>query len=549
MAFYINTNPDTVLFNDQAGSKTVVLGTNGTVQVEELLDWAESELVVSNVMAISDTDGERNTDVINVFETGLSFAARSAISYRALEFPGILGWYLPSRNQMDSVVANNAQLGLFPLSAANYWTSTEDSTANGVRAWSISSTGTQTSTSKGTLYNVRPIREIRYSETLPPFLVGQDLSYGIVYEIDTLNKVIYIVSKVDVAAVIWGTGTVVSNANFASSITITVKANATPSGRSGAITLTLQQDADISSVIAISQTEGAIVPIEVTDENVPIVSASDTVLLSDVISNMMVGSINEQNYDFGMPQWEAVLLGKRLIQEMGYNGVNEVRFYEVRITEANKVIPPIDFVDYISVSLPTEEGYLIPLFYNNELNISFQFVLDSDGNIVTDDEGYPIKTQGSRRDPETLTLGNPTPRYDGDACNRSRIYRYRGLPGITGGQRSFSGTYHYDRDAGEFLLDGVAEEFETVVIAYISDPILAERNPARISIQKFYQNALENGIYYNYIKKMRTVPQSEKARARHEYYNEFRIAKRRARIKPKEIIQKLASDIGFNKTL
>lgn len=549
MANYLSANPTSILFNYESGSQSISLGTNGTVVVAEDLDWIKTELILTNFQAISDTDGIRNTDVINSFETGLSFAAKSAIDYRATSFPGIIIWYLPSKNQMASLVANNGQLGAFPLAAANYWTSTEDSTANGADAWSISLGGILSATSKGTSYAVRPILEISYSETVPPHSVGQDLSYGIVYEIDSLNKIMYVASKEDLTAVIWGVGTVITNADFASSLTIEALVNATPLTRSGEVTISLEEDTTISSIIEVDQSETAVVPTEVTDDNIPIVSASNTVLLEEVVKNMMLYSVDDQSYAANMDQWAAVLYGKRTIQEMGYSGINEVRFYEGNITSANKVIPPIDFVDYISVSLPTDEGYLIPLFYNNNLNISFQFITDDNGNIITDKEGYPIKAQGTRRDPETNSLNNPTPVFSGDACNQSRIYRYKGLPGMTGGQRSFTGTYHYDRDAGEFLLDGVPLEFTTVVIAYISDPILAERNPARISVNKFYQNALETGIYYRYIERMRNVPLSEKARARREYYNEFRIAKRRARIKPMEIIQKLASDIGFNKTL
>ena len=135
------------------------------------------------------------------------------------------------------------------------------------------------------------------------------------------------------------------------------------------------------------------------------------------------------------------------------------------------------------------------------------------------------------------------PTYDTEYIYDNAFY------GITGGQTSYTGDYRYDAENREFLLDNVPEEFTTVVIEYLSDPILAERDPTRIRIHKYFQSALEAGIYYLYIDKLRNVPRVEKEAARREFYNEVRKARRRMFTKPFELYQKLGSDVGFDKML
>lgn len=274
-----------------------------------------------------------------------------------------------------------------------------------------------------------------------------------------------------------------------------------------------------------------------------------SVFLSDVIDNIMVQALPDDSFLSGINRFHAVLLAKRIMQDLNYDVMREVRVYEAPITSTNKVIPPIDFVDYIRLSYVTSRGMLIPIFTNKKLSISFNYVRESDGEIVVDSNGYPLQVDGSRRTEDDIFFRNNRrfnvflPTYDTEYIYDNALY------GITGGQCSYTGDYRYDPANREFLLDNVPEDFTSVVIEYISDPILAERDPTLIRIHKYFQSALEAGIYYLYIDKLRNVPRVEKEAARREYYNEIRKSRRRMFTKPQELIQKLGSDIGFDKML
>lgn len=279
------------------------------------------------------------------------------------------------------------------------------------------------------------------------------------------------------------------------------------------------------------------------------VTDPQSVMLKDIIDNIMVEACNEDSYMNNIKRYYALLLAKRLIQDLHYDVAKELRVYEGDITSSGKVIPPIDFVDYVRVSLVKPDGYLIPIFVNNKLNISYKYIQDNQNSIIIDREGYPIKAEGGRRT-ETASANTVRQFYFNEFNSIDYEYWYENaFYGVKGGQVSYTGAYRWDSDSKEFLFDNLPSEFKTVVIEYISDPILAEKDPTRLRVHKFMQSVFETGIYYKYIEKLRNVPMNEKVRARGEYYNEIRKARRRLYTKPQEIIQKLGSDVGFSKML
>src|SRR5690606_22292987 len=80
-----------------------------------------------------------------------------------------------------------------------------------------------------------------------------------------------------------------------------------------------------------------------------------------------------------------------------------------------------------------------------------------------------------------------------------------------------------------------------IVLEYISDGIYTGcegRPEVDIRIHKFAETAIMDFIYYELIKNRRNVPANEKARARKEFFNSRRIAKRRINtINYSELIQ------------
>lgn len=525
---YIITSADRVDFVNTPQTIPVAINANGLVKTVEKPDWLTVEYIISNVKATSDDNGFTNSSVIISFDPTAA-AAITVVNYVPSLYPDIIGWYLPARNEMGALITNKSLLPSNLFTYSVYWTSTDyqDTTAIG-----CDTVGLCAAHSKSEVLAVIPVKKITYTEVNPPHVIGDDLGYGYVYDVNTTDKIIYIVAKEDFPPVIWGLKTQLANANFTTSMNLSVNRNDRYVELTGDLKLDLQEDEYTTKVLVVTQ--------ESSD------SDSQSVFLKDVIDNLMIESINIDSYLNGVSRYHILLLAKRLIQDLNYDCEKELRVYEAEINTANKVIPPIDYIDYVRLSLVTESGMLVPLFVNNNINISKKYIKDENGDIIVDNLGYPIKTQGTRN----TELSSDVKKYwiasntvDGEYIYDNALY------GVTGGQQSYTGSYRYDAEAREFLLDGIPSEFTHVVIEYLSDPIAAEKDPRKIRINKYFQSPLEAGIYYKYISKLRNVSNIEKETARREFYNEVRKAQRRMFTKPQELIQRLGSDVGFNKML
>jgi hypothetical protein len=530
--FYLIPDVATLDFLNTPQTKDINIVCNGTVNIDSKPDWAEVQVEALNYRADSDSDGLLNSSVINVFEVDDN-AARQAINYSVLNYTSIVDWYLPSKDELQTLIDNQSFFAGFPFTYINYWSSTEDTSQGGTNAFSINTSGTLSSSTKTNTNGVRPIRKFTYSEANPPFALGYDLGYGIIYDIDTLTKTIYVGAKEDVVQIEWGTKTTIANASFTNKLVVSVKANDRYFELTGNLNFSLIESPTTSSLVTLTQAG--------------VDADSQAVFLKDVIDNVMImGAMNDRSYLAHTRRFHMLLLAKRLMQEINYDGLREIRAYEAEITAANKVIPPLDYVEYVRMSYVTPRGQLIPIFVNDKLNISFKYLRDNENNVIVDELGYPLKAQGTRRSTEDAQFRN----WEFVTGGQYRDDNYvNALYGMTGGIDSYTGSYRYDPDAKEFLLDNVPEEFTHVILEYVSDPILAEKDSEKLRIHKYFQSTIESGIYYKFIETCRDVPRSEVVRAKQEYYNEFRKAKRRLNSKPDELKQKLNSDIGYNKML
>lgn len=542
--FYLYATQTKTKLTNLPQETVIPIAANGRVQLVSDLDWLELTVINTNHVANSLSDGRLNTDIINAFETrletgGLYFtpeathvpesfdipsyeifdnAAKRCLEYNALGYNDI-AWFLPSINQLKTMLDNQQYFTANPFLSLTYWSSTEHSIGE-AKTYSIDNN--ESSLTKSITATARPVTSIIYTTPNSPYALGEDVGYGMVFSVDTVTKTILIGSKLDIDNVQWGIILESTNANFTSGINSKVLRNNSYKTYETRVELSLIEDPATTFTITIIQESSA--------------EDSQAVSLSEIVSNIVVKGLNERSYAYGIHKYEVILLAKRLMQEMTYNGLVEARVYEGPVTDAGKFIPPLDYVEYVRLSIVDSEGKLHPIFYNNKLNSSFQYILDIEQNIMTDDEGYPIKAQGSRNTKAT-TYEFATGAKQGSG----------GLYGMVGGQKSYTGAYKYDSDAKEFILDDLPVNHLSCVLEYTSDPILAEKNPERLRIHKFFQSTLEAGVYFMFISELKDVPSYEKLRARKEYYNEQRKARRRL-VKLSEVIQKLGSDVGFNKS-
>jgi hypothetical protein len=128
--------------------------------------WGASNLGVTgpslnNTTGLSIGNGKQNTQIIVAALNQRGETGRAAQVCVNLDINGFTDWFLPSRDELNLMYQNLHSNGLGNFSAADYWSSTENSALNGVAyAWNQSfSYGSQRSTvRRDTVCSVRAIR-------------------------------------------------------------------------------------------------------------------------------------------------------------------------------------------------------------------------------------------------------------------------------------------------------------------------------------------------------------------------------------------------------
>lgn len=249
------------------------------------------------------------------------------------------------------------------------------------------------------------------------------------------------------------------------------------------------------------------------------------VTLNDLINDYMM-SRDADDYTSTVSRYKVLYQAKRGLRELYYDVLREVRAIEMDLSPMLTVILPPDFVNYVRISWVGDDGQLHPMAMDNKMSIAQIYLQDNNYNLLFDNDGCVLQDDvlpagaSAVDDSESSTSSNYSCYnvcYDGFLPNKDNSLVFT------------NGKFRLDSSAG-LIQFGSDAKGKSIVLEYISDGLFTgcEGQPeAQIRIHKFAESALLDFIFYQLIKNRRNVPANEKYRARKEYYNSRRIAKRR----------------------
>ena len=185
-------------------------------------------------------------------------------------------------------------------------------------------------------------------------------------------------------------------------------------------------------------------------------------------------------------------------------------------------------MDWSKIGLVGSDGLVYVLGENKNINYSQKYSTSNGNTYDTDGDGLL-----DREDDKTATsgAGNVNDLGDGMESYIFRNYIYENdhgrLYGIGGGQ--YHGEFRVNLDQNRIELKTNTNVSE-IVIEYVAD----EGRATNPQVHVYAEEALRAYIYYKIIERKSSVPASEKARARQEYYNERRKANARMKSFTKE---------------
>tara|TARA_R100000541_G_scaffold2755_1_gene9248 strand:- start:260 stop:1081 length:822 start_codon:yes stop_codon:yes gene_type:complete len=246
--------------------------------------------------------------------------------------------------------------------------------------------------------------------------------------------------------------------------------------------------------------------------------ARNTVLLSQIIGDFL---LTQEDGDFSSNSSHVVVqnVALRGIREMGFDLGQKIKSLKLEINSSNNTVElPDDFVDLVKLGAVGGDGMVYVFPQNKNINYSSSYVNALGAKVGTASSAADSDSDGvfNRADSKTAT----------DDLNSSASLSFRNfayadhtgaLYGLGGGHKG--GTYRLNLDQNRIEIDTTTDSGE-VVIEYIAD----EARSSNPSIHVYVEEALRSYMYYKLIERKASVPMSEKARARTEYYNERRKA-------------------------
>lgn len=244
--------------------------------------------------------------------------------------------------------------------------------------------------------------------------------------------------------------------------------------------------------------------------------------LEEVINNYSM-SRSSDDYTSDTPRHQILYQATRGLREFYYDILQEVSGIALELSPSLQVTLPPDYVNYVRISWRDDKGVLHPMAVNNNMSKAKEYLQDSNYGLLFDADGCVLIGSDilneSGEPIEDLSRGEGICRFSMDGfkpnLNMSNVY--------------LNGQYRIDKNRGVIQFGSDAKS-KVVVLEYISDGLFTGcegRPESERRVNKFAESALLDYIYYELIKNRRNVPANEKARARKDFFNSRRIAKRR----------------------
>lgn len=250
------------------------------------------------------------------------------------------------------------------------------------------------------------------------------------------------------------------------------------------------------------------------------------VTLNAIVDDLIEDSLDQDSYLKNTKRSQIIKHVKRGIRVMNFNVLNNPKILELELSSALSMVLPVDYVDWLRISVIGDDGYLYPLGENRNIHIGKTYLQAHDFEILFSEEGDPLEANSSNA--------------------YSIPYKRRVLhPTCQGGMRTVdtsrynaNGEFRIDKENGTIAFSSDLSE-KAIVIEYVSDGMEDEKVfNGKLKIHKYIVDAVIDYAYWQIIRKRRNVRAIAISEARREYFNSRREAKKRiSSIKVHEIFK------------
>jgi hypothetical protein len=251
------------------------------------------------------------------------------------------------------------------------------------------------------------------------------------------------------------------------------------------------------------------------------------VSFKSIIDDLVEDSLDQDSYLKNTLRSQFIKHAKKGVRMMNFNALNFVKGLELDLPPSLAVVLPVDYVDWVRVSVFNNEGYLYTLGENKKMPTAKSYLQDVDYKILFDAQGFPLTG-------DTANNAFAAPFERRTLSGALTEYYWDGYYGVDIGAVARNINTSAYNENGEFKIDlergSIAFSSDligrSILLEYVSDGLENEKIwGTKLAIHKYIIDAVHDYVYWQVIRKRRNVNATEKAAARHEYFNSRRLAK------------------------
>jgi len=257
--------------------------------------------------------------------------------------------------------------------------------------------------------------------------------------------------------------------------------------------------------------------------------------IEDLVNNF------EQNYTGDstllgyIPRSKIIYQVKQGIRQFTMDFLNEVRVVELELNDANNIILPPDYLNYVRISwVDQRTGRIRPMSQNRHTPLGTAYLQDNVGDILFDNDGEILEGTTAIEAINDNLPANPSD-YPNYPYGCFGIYSRYQLDPIFNYDTTINsnGTFNINDKRIHF---GADSESRIILLEYISDGLQVAEDEMRL--HKFAEIALYDYCQYNLGKNSIRLPDYEKRNLKKTYDTSSRNARLKLlKINPTEFIQ------------
>jgi len=261
--------------------------------------------------------------------------------------------------------------------------------------------------------------------------------------------------------------------------------------------------------------------------------------IEDIVNNFIQNYTGDSSLLGYVPRSKVIYQAKQGIKQFTFEALHQVKAIELELGEANDIILPPNYVDYVRISwVDKVTGILHPMSQNKNRALSIAYLQDNDADILFDNDGEILEGTSIAE-----ALENSLPAYPIENFNQFPLggfgcfgnYTRYGISPIWNldTSKNFNGTFTINNQRIHF---GSDSHERIILLEYVSDGL--DVLEADMKVHKYAELALYNFINNQLAQNSIRLPDYEKRRVRKEYDTAYRNARvKLLKINPTEFIQ------------